>query len=197
MQVASKRSNGKTTECSKHLRHIIIEKDIFSELNRCIFQISHNYITLIQKYSLYWYFAVFIFTSKLRYAPPPSPRQNYLLPHNNIQNSGGACPCNVMCYSGYVFSRTSLMAKLHFTKSLYWSSCHQKQQIFPQLIYEKHLTETQKVIHFWSQNVGSIIKSHSIRLVNADNQNFSSWFAERRTNIPLYRRKCRAKTFYS
>ena len=51
--------------------------------------------------------------------PPPPPRQNYLLPHNNIQNSGGACPCNVMCYSGYVFSRTSLMAKLHFTKSLY------------------------------------------------------------------------------
>ena len=73
MQVASKRSNGKTTECSKHLRHIIIEKDIFSELNRCIFQISHNYITLFQKYSLYWYFAVFIFTSKLRDPPPPPP----------------------------------------------------------------------------------------------------------------------------
>ena len=27
-------------QCSKHLQHITIEKDIFSELNRCIFQIS-------------------------------------------------------------------------------------------------------------------------------------------------------------
>ena len=26
--------------CSKHLQHITIEKNIFSELNRCIFQIS-------------------------------------------------------------------------------------------------------------------------------------------------------------
>ena len=35
-----KRFTGKTTECSKHLCHIAIEKDILSELNRCIFQIS-------------------------------------------------------------------------------------------------------------------------------------------------------------
>ena len=34
-----KRSTGKTTEFSNHLRHIAIETDIFSELNRCIFQI--------------------------------------------------------------------------------------------------------------------------------------------------------------
>ena len=31
------RFTGKTTECSKHLCHIVIEKDILSELNRCIF----------------------------------------------------------------------------------------------------------------------------------------------------------------
>ena len=28
-----KKSAGKTTECSKHMRHIAIEKDILSELN--------------------------------------------------------------------------------------------------------------------------------------------------------------------
>ena len=37
----------KQQECSKHLRHIAIEKDIFSELNRCIFQISLKYIKLV------------------------------------------------------------------------------------------------------------------------------------------------------
>ena len=42
-----KRFTGKTTECSKHLRHIAIEKDILSELNRCIFQISLKYIKLV------------------------------------------------------------------------------------------------------------------------------------------------------
>ena len=35
------RSTGKTTERSKHLRHIAIEKDIFSKLNRCIFHFSN------------------------------------------------------------------------------------------------------------------------------------------------------------
>ena len=42
-----KRSAVKTTECSKHLRHIATEKDIFSELTRCIFQISLKYIKLV------------------------------------------------------------------------------------------------------------------------------------------------------
>ena len=37
----------KATECSKHLRHIVIEKDILSELNRCISQISLKYIKLV------------------------------------------------------------------------------------------------------------------------------------------------------
>ena len=34
-------------QCSKHLRHIAIEKDILSELNRCIFQIPLKYIKLV------------------------------------------------------------------------------------------------------------------------------------------------------
>ena len=38
-KLLQKRFTGKTTECSKHLRHIAIEKDILSELNRCIFQV--------------------------------------------------------------------------------------------------------------------------------------------------------------
>ena len=46
-KLLQKRSTGKTTECSKHLRHIAIEKDIFSELNRCIFQISLKHIKLV------------------------------------------------------------------------------------------------------------------------------------------------------
>ena len=38
-RLLQKKSAGKTTECSKHMRHIAIEKDIHSELNRCIFLI--------------------------------------------------------------------------------------------------------------------------------------------------------------
>ena len=45
-KLLQKSSARKTTECSKHLRHIAIEKDISSELNRCIFQISLKYIKL-------------------------------------------------------------------------------------------------------------------------------------------------------
>ena len=66
---------GKTTECSKHLHHIAIEKDILAELYRCIFQISLKYIKLVIPkilfISLYWYYAVLIFTSKLCDPPPP------------------------------------------------------------------------------------------------------------------------------
>ena len=46
-KLLQKRFTGKTTECSKHLRHIAIEKDILSELNRCIFQVSLKYIKLV------------------------------------------------------------------------------------------------------------------------------------------------------
>ena len=46
-KLLQKRPTGKTIECSKCLQHISIEKDIFSKLNRCIFQISLNYIKLV------------------------------------------------------------------------------------------------------------------------------------------------------
>ena len=42
-KLLQKRFIGKTTECSKHLRDIAIEKNILSELNRCIFQIPISY----------------------------------------------------------------------------------------------------------------------------------------------------------
>ena len=45
-KLLQKRFTGKATECSKYLRHIAIEKDILSDLNRCIFQISLKYIKL-------------------------------------------------------------------------------------------------------------------------------------------------------
>ena len=45
-KLLQKRSTGKT-ESSKHLQNIAIEKDIFLELNRCIFQISLKYIKLV------------------------------------------------------------------------------------------------------------------------------------------------------
>ena len=46
-KLLQKRFTGKTTECSKHLHHIAIEKYILPELNRCIFQISLKYIKLV------------------------------------------------------------------------------------------------------------------------------------------------------
>ena len=46
-KLLQKRSTRKATECSKHLQCIAIEKDIFSELNRCIFQICFKYVLSI------------------------------------------------------------------------------------------------------------------------------------------------------
>ena len=46
-KLLQKRITRKTAECSKHLRHIAIEKYILSDLNRCIFQISLKYIKLV------------------------------------------------------------------------------------------------------------------------------------------------------
>ena len=136
MQVASKRSNGKTTECSKHLRHIIIEKDIFSELNRCIFQISHNYITLFQKYSLYWYFAVFIFTSKLRDPPPPPPPPDKITPSSTTI---------------YKIQGVHAPAMLCATVVMYFQELHWWQNFTSLSHYtEAVVTRNNKFFHNWS-----------------------------------------------
>ena len=85
-----------------------------TELSRCIFQIFLKYIKLFQKYSLYWFYAVLIFTSKLRgplQQNYPSPQQYNPPPPTKIKTSdplaktflkfltppppkqeGGACP---------------------------------------------------------------------------------------------------------
>ena len=62
------------TSSSKHLRHIAIEKDIFSELNRCIFQISLKYIKLvIPKIVFILALCNFNFSFKFTWTRPPSP----------------------------------------------------------------------------------------------------------------------------
>ena len=74
-KLLQKRSTGKTTECSKHLRHIAIEKDIFSGLNnRCIFHISLKYIKLaIPKILFILILSSFDFYFKITWpAPPPT-----------------------------------------------------------------------------------------------------------------------------
>ena len=73
-KLLQKRFTGKTTECSKVMPHNAIEKNISSKLNRCIFQILSILSQLFQKYSLYWYCTILIFTSKLRERPS---QQNY------------------------------------------------------------------------------------------------------------------------
>ena len=73
------RSTGKTTECSKHLQHITIQKDIFSELNKSIFQIfqiSLMHIKLVIPKILKN--AILIFTSKL--CDPSHQNKNFWLP---------------------------------------------------------------------------------------------------------------------
>ena len=78
-KLLQKRFTGKTTEFSKHLRHIAIEKDILSELNRCIFQIALNYIKLVTPKIL---FILVIYSSvlyfKITWSPPPPTKLKFL-----------------------------------------------------------------------------------------------------------------------
>ena len=111
-KLLQKRYTGKTTECSKHLRLITIEKNIFSELNRCIFQISVKYIDLISlKYidlvipKIFFILVLcnfnFYFKTMWQQNYPPTtiyhPHQNknFWLPSGKVlpppPNSGGAC----------------------------------------------------------------------------------------------------------
>ena len=81
-KLLQKRFTGKTTDCSKHLRHIAIEKDILSELNRCIFQ---HYIKLVIPKILFilvlcsfnFYFKI---TWPLPTKLPPPPPSNIIAP---------------------------------------------------------------------------------------------------------------------
>ena len=87
-KLLQKRLAGKTTESSKHLRHIAIEKDILSELNRCIFQISLKYIKLfIPKILFILVLCSFNFYFKITWTPPSPKLEGCACPDNsgNIQ----------------------------------------------------------------------------------------------------------------
>ena len=107
-----------------------------TELSRCIFQIFLKYIKLFQKYSLYWFYAVLIFTSKLRgplqqnypspqqYNPPPHQNKNFWPPSKdfseifNPPQAGGGV--HVMLDTTFYISRfrrinsTTLIFACHF-----------------------------------------------------------------------------------
>ena len=77
-KLLQKRPIGKATECSKQLRHIAIEKDIFWELKRCNFQISLNYIKLVIPKILFilvlWnfnFYFKFMWPPPTKLPPPP------------------------------------------------------------------------------------------------------------------------------
>ena len=67
-------------QCSKHLHHIAIEKDILSEFSRCIFQVSLKYIKLVIPKILFILVSCsFNFYLKIMWPPPP---QETYLPNN-------------------------------------------------------------------------------------------------------------------
>ena len=93
-KLLQKRFTGKTTECSKHLWHIAIEKYIFSELSRCIFQISQNYIQLlIPKILFMLVLCSFNFYFKITWPLPPT---TYPPPPSWRGGGRGCMPCKVV-----------------------------------------------------------------------------------------------------
>ena len=91
-KLLQKRLAGKTTESSKHLRHIAIEKDILSELNRCIFQISLKYIKLvIPKILFILVLCSFNFYFKITWNPRPLPPEQNFWPSAPPPQAGGVC----------------------------------------------------------------------------------------------------------
>ena len=106
-KLLQKRFIGKTAECSKHLRHIAIEKDILSELNRCIFQISLKYIKLVIPKILYilvlcslnFYFKIMwppLPYQNKNFWPPPLPSEDFseiFTPHPSQAGGWGRGGC--------------------------------------------------------------------------------------------------------
>ena len=97
-----KRSTGKETGCSKHTRHIAIEKDIFSELNRCIFQISLKYIKLvIPKILFVLVLCNFNFYFKITWLPPDGCFLEPTIPYQIDQYYFEALDKALDCYNSY------------------------------------------------------------------------------------------------
>ena len=92
-ELLQKMFTGKTTECSKHLRHTAIEKNILSEPNRCISQIPLKYIKLvIVKILCILVLCSFNFYVKITWPLPP-PKQNSLQQYNSPHQNGGSVAC--------------------------------------------------------------------------------------------------------
>ena len=83
-KLLQKRSTGKTTECSKRLQHITIERDIFSELSRCIFEISLKLVILKILFILVLY--NFIFYFKIIWPPNKFNSPDNIIPPNQNKN---------------------------------------------------------------------------------------------------------------
>ena len=112
-KLLQKRFTGKTTECSKHLHHIAIEKYILSEFNKCIFQISLKYSKLvIPKILFILVLCNFSFYFKIMWLPPTKlsptkikisdpPQQslfwNFSTPPKYEGLGRGACPHLRLC----------------------------------------------------------------------------------------------------
>ena len=79
-KLLQKRFTGKTTECSKNLCHIAIEKCILSELNRCIFQLSLKYIKLVIPKILFMLVLCSLNKVTPRPRPPPQDKNFWPLP---------------------------------------------------------------------------------------------------------------------
>ena len=97
-KLLQERFTGKTTECSKHLRHIAIEKIFYQNLtvNKWIFQIPLKYIKLVIPKVLFmlvlcsfnFYFKITWSPTPARFLPSPLPP----LPQAGVGGGGGACP---------------------------------------------------------------------------------------------------------
>ena len=87
-KLIQKRFTGKTRECSKYLRYIAIEKNILSELNRCIFQMPLKYFKLVISKILFimvlcsftFYFKITLPPFPLPPPPPPPKKKLKFLP---------------------------------------------------------------------------------------------------------------------
>ena len=119
-----KRFTGKTRECSKHLCHIATEKDILSELNRYILQISLKYIKLVipkilALCSFNFYFKI---TSPPQQYNPTPLKYKFLTPPAKTfvkfitPKAGGECMpwCYMKMFKCFVRSCATLLNKMLF-----------------------------------------------------------------------------------
>ena len=114
-KLLQKTFTGKATECSKHLYHIVIEKNVLSELNRCIFQILLKYIKLaIPKILFILVLCSFNFYFKITWPPPsnkikisdpPPPAKTFLKFLTPRQAGSGGC---MLWFPAFIFKQLQI-----------------------------------------------------------------------------------------